>query len=86
MFLKFLQIKEELVAHINQLCVGGSTFICLFVYIFNPLQRACLLMLEVEEGRERDTERNIDVQEKRRLVASHMGPDQGSNLLPRHVP
>ena len=40
------------------------------------------LFLEREEGKEK----NIDAREKRRLVASRMYPDWGSNLEPRYVP
>ena len=39
------------------------------------------LLLETEKGRER----NIDVREKHRLVASHLLPDWGWTLQPRHV-
>ena len=51
-------------------------FVCLFVCLF----------LEREEGKEKEREKNIDVKEKQRLVASHMHPDQGPNPQPRHVP
>ena len=40
------------------------------------------MFLEREEGKEK----NIDAREKRRLVASRMYPDWGSNLEPRYVP
>ena len=39
-----------------------------------------------ERERERDGERNIDMREKHRSVASRMCPDRGSNLQPRFVP
>ena len=41
---------------------------------------------EKGEGREKERERNINVREIHWLVASHMHPDQGPNLKPRHVP
>ena len=62
----------------------------------NPHPRICLLILEREKGREgererkgerererekeRERERNMDVKEKHQLFASHMLPNQGSNL------
>ena len=46
-----------------------------FIYVF----------LERGRGREKE-ERNIDMRDKHHLVASHMHPDQESNLQPRHVP
>ena len=40
-----------------------------------------------ERGREEEKrERNINVYDKHRLVASHMHPDQGPNPQSRHVP
>ena len=48
------------------------------------LKYICLLILESEEGEERERigkerkrERNINVREKHQLVASNMHPDQG---------
>ena len=54
----------------------------------NPHLMICLLILEREEGgeREKEGERNIDVREKHQSVASCMRPDQGSNPQPRYVP
>ena len=46
----------------------------------------CLLILEREEGGERERERNINVREKHRSVASHVHPNQGSTPQPRFVP
>ena len=48
-----------------------------------------LLILEREDGGEGGWEgerREIDVREKQRSVASHVHPNQGSNLQPRCVP
>ena len=42
------------------------------------------LFLERWEGREKEKERNIDVQEKHQWVASHTTGDPG--LQPRHAP
>ena len=53
---------------------------------FNSHPKTCLLILERGEGREREWERNIDVREKHRSVASHMCPVGEPNLQPRHVP
>ena len=44
------------------------------------------LFLERGEGREKVMGRNIDVQEKYRLLASRTHRNQGLNLQPRHVP
>ena len=44
------------------------------------------LFLERGEGREKVMGRNIDVQEKYRLLASRTHGNQGLNLQPRHVP
>ena len=58
------------------------------LYIFNFSKRFYLYILERGEGREKETVRNIDVQEKRRLIASRIQgglacdpicPDQESN-------
>ena len=43
-------------------------------------------ILERWEGREKEKERDTDVREKHRLVASRMHPDWGLNSQPRHVP
>ena len=43
------------------------------------------LFLERREGREEKRERNTDVWEKHRLVASHTHPDWRLNPQPRHV-
>ena len=60
------------------------------LFFFNPLSRVCLLILEREEGgeRERQTDRqtDIDVRENHQSVSSCMHPDQGLNLQPRYVP
>ena len=48
-------------------------------HFFNPHSRICLSILERGEGR---VERNIDMREEHRLVASCMSPDQGSNPEP----
>ena len=45
-----------------------------------------IYFLEREEGREKEKERNSDVREKHRLVASRMHTIRGLNLQPRHVP
>ena len=44
------------------------------------------MILETEEGREKERARNINAREKYRSVASCMCPDWGLNLQPRHVP
>ena len=48
---------------------------CLFIYLF----------LERGEGREKKRERNMDIREKHRPVASLMCPDQGLNPQCRHA-
>ena len=48
----------------------------------NPHLRTCLVILERGEGRKRERERNIDVKEKHRLVASCMRPDWEPNRQP----
>ena len=53
---------------------------------FNPHLRTCLLISERREGREREGERNIDVREKYRRVASCTCPHWGPNPQTRHVP
>ena len=63
----------------GQLRVWG--FFSLF-FFFNPHPRICLLILEREEGRDRDT----DMREKHRLVASGSHPNRGSNPQLRYVP
>ena len=39
-----------------------------------------------EKERKRKRKRNMDVREKHQLAAFCMHPDEGLNLLPRHVP
>ena len=39
-----------------------------------------------ERGKEEERERNTDVREKHRLVASCVDPNWGPNLQPRQVP
>ena len=41
---------------------------------------------EREGGEGMERERNINVKEKHWSVASHVCPDQGLNLQPRHLP
>ena len=55
-------------------------------FFFNPYPRTCLLFLELGEGRERVTERNIDVRGKYPSVDFCTHPKWGQNLQPRHVP
>ena len=45
-----------------------------------------LLVLEWEEQRGEERERNMEVRGKHWLAASHMRPDQGLNLQTRFVP
>ena len=51
-------------------------FICLFVYLFNPLPRICLLTLESREGMEKERARHTDVREDHPSVAFSTHPDQ----------
>ena len=51
-----------------------------YLFCFNDF---IYLFLERGEGREKERERNIDVPEKHRLVASHM--PWGPGPQPRHV-
>lgn len=44
-------------------------------FFLNPLPRLCLLVLERQEGREREREKSIDERKKLRSVASHTRPD-----------
>ena len=44
------------------------------------------MYLERGKGREKERERNIDVREKHKPVASGTLPNLGPNLQPRHVP
>ena len=44
------------------------------------------IFLERGEGREKGRERNLDVREKHRFVASHTCPDQALNLQSGPVP
>ena len=44
-------------------------------FLKNPHLRTCLLILEREEGKERERERNIDVREKHQSIASCIHPD-----------
>ena len=46
-------------------------------------QQNMVFILGTGERRERERERNIDVREKHRLVASHTRPFQGPNPQPR---
>ena len=62
-FLFFLSLPTLLLSFILLILIRG------YVYQF----------LEREEGRGRERERNTDVTEKHRLVASSMHPYQGSN-------
>ena len=50
---------------------------CTYIYIKPQLRTFLSLLLEREQGREEGRERNIDVREKHRLVASLMRPDWG---------
>ena len=63
--------------------------------LINPHLNTCLLIfgeekvecVGVERGeRERERERNTDVREKHRSIASGTLPDLESNLQPRYVP
>ena len=80
--------------HLGHWCSGASILyhsglVYFFIFfVFNPHLRACLLILEREEGEERGRERgrererekkknDINVREKRWLVASHTCPNQG---------
>ena len=57
--------------------------ICLLILFFNPHLRIYWLILEREEGRER--QRNIDVREKHALAASLICPNQGPNPQPSSI-
>ena len=57
----------------------------LLLYFYRHL-RTCLLILERGEGRMRETERNINIREKRRWDTSRMSPNWRLNPQPRHVP
>ena len=62
-----------------------NEFMFMFIYIlFSP--EDMLTDFREGEGRERERDRNIDVREKHRLVASCTHPNQGLNSRPRHVP
>ena len=51
------------------------------------LYKIFYLFIFRERGRMgKERERNIDAREKHQLVASHMHPNWGSNLQPKHVP
>ena len=69
----------------NSLSSGhsGALFIYLLFYFPYPHLRTCLLIFR-ERGMGRERERNIDVREKHRLVASCTQSDQGQNLQPRY--
>ena len=53
----------------------GITFLHGFSQISLFFKEGIYLFLERGEGREKERERNIDVREKHRLVASHTAPD-----------
>ena len=57
-------------------CLNNRLWLFIY-YFFNPHTRACLLILERGEGREKVRERNINVREKHWLAALHTYPDQG---------
>ena len=65
-------------------CANGNIVLLfkpLLIYLFIYLLTYLFI---IEKGRE-EKERNINVREKRQLVASLMFLDQGQNLQPRHV-
>ena len=62
---------------------SGFFFCCCCCYSH---LRTCLLILERDEGREKERERNIDVREKHSSAASCMYPDLRQNPQPKHVP
>ena len=61
-------------------CMSRAVILFLFFKDF------IYLFLDTREEREKEGERNIDVREKHRSIASRMCPAQGPNLKSRHVP
>ena len=66
------------------LCFPFSTFSFTSQFYSWSLFNTFYLFSEKGEGREKERERNIDVQEKHQFVASHS--PLGPSLQPRHVP
>ena len=63
----------------NSYAINSSTFFILTENMFS-------LLLEGEEGREREKEKVMDVREKHCLAAFSYPPDQGRNLQPGDLP
>lgn len=61
-------------------------FLLLFLLVLYPHLKKCFLILDEEERRENEGERNIYAREKHQVVASFMCPECSLNPQPRCVP
>ena len=82
MWLFFCNIKKNLLIIVRSLNSAFSAYLA----VWHLKKKWFYLFLERGEGRQKKTDRNIDVRGKHRSVVPSMCPDQGLNPQPRRVP